>query len=325
MARYLSNFVYEELANTNLASNFHRLESKISCSREIARYHDLFRYLESFPQEIRDAWKLGAYPDSLTEMYERQISLHRLVKREMLRFVKSGNKRPAETDYVKRLLLALVLFDPHQEDVLQALRKDQGTGESTVLCRNSHTELLFLRIPRKINELLVTDPRTIRRKLFNKIERLRIPARQRMNIFGYFKAGISHDDLLPILKRINNVIAKMLITPDTKEKLTNYIGSLIQTIENVPRVYRELFLDQELEAIRQLNGIGAWLRSSVACEERLKTLTRSVSLEFYPTKDYLDLYKGLVSGDCTLENSLAEEHLKTPNYFSIRITVFLSS
>ena len=264
---------------------------------------------------------MGAYPNSLTAMYERQINVRRLVKRELLRFVKGGNKKPVDADRARRLLVALTLFDSSQEDVLQALRKDDhDTGKCSVLCQNAYAELLYVRIPRKMNELLVTAPLTIRRKLFNKIERLALPVRQRMNIFGYFKAGCTHDDLLPGLKKINGVITLLSIPADTKRKLTNYIDSLIQTIENVPLVYHKLFLDKELSVVRRMNKTGSWLKSTATYSEKiLTTFTRSVSLEFYPTKDYLDLYKALASGDCTSDHCYAEEHLKSPDYFTIRI------
>lgn len=41
-------------------------------------------------------------------------------------------------------------------------------------------------------------------------------------------------------------------------------------------------------------------------------------MELYPTKDFLDICKGVVSGDCVTE-VLGENHLRESRYFSIRI------
>jgi hypothetical protein len=47
--------------------------------------------------------------------------------------------------------------------------------------------------------------------------------------------------------------------------------------------------------------------------------TAYADLVFCPGKDYLDLYKAYASKDCTGSDNLAVEHLRTANYFSIRV------
>lgn len=313
------DFVYDKLGKLDLDGNFKSLENKVPWAKEIAGHADIFRYLETFPQETKNAWGVVNYPSLPTRMLDAQIQLRRVAKREILHFVKTGRSKLADLDHVKKLVVAFTLFDLRQEDVLHALRQDRTSGEFTVIYQNALAELLFVRIPRMIKELLVTDPRTIRRKFFAKIDSLALSSRQRMNIFSCFGAGINRDDLLIVLNRISRLISIMSIPVEKKQKIISYIDSLQKTIERVPEVYREWFLDRELQAIHQLNKTGTWMKTMVVyTEEVLESLTKVIHLEFYPTKDYLDLYKGIPSGDCIRE-SLGEEHIRTPNYFSVRI------
>jgi hypothetical protein len=61
------------------------------------------------------------------------------------------------------------------------------------------------------------------------------------------------------------------------------------------------------------------MRSSVSYADKiLQTRTKLAELRFYPTKDYLDLCRGRISGDC-IDAVLSEQQLVKPEFFNIRV------
>jgi len=111
----------------------------------------------------------------------------------------------------------------------------------------------------------------------------------------------------------------MSLSPETKLSLRDYLDSLKSHIEKITQVYREWFLDRDLEIIRKLHLPSHWLKAKFSySKELVTTCTHLATVELYPAKDYLDICKGVVSGDCVNE-ALGENHLRESRYFSVRI------
>jgi hypothetical protein len=120
------------------------------------------------------------------------------------------------------------------------------------------------------------------------------------------------------LVKMRQVSAGMSLTPETKLSLRDYLDSLKSHIEKISQVYRKWFLDRDLEIIKKLHAPSHWLKVKRYADKLVKTCTHLATLELYPTKDFLDICKGVVSGDCVTE-VLGENYLRESRYFSIRI------
>jgi hypothetical protein len=122
--------------------------------------------------------------------------------------------------------------------------------------------------------------------------------------------------------KIMQVSTRTSLSPETKRTLKDYLDALTSHIKKkVSQVYWEWFLDRDLEIIRRLHEQGHWLKAKfIYAKELAKTFTNLATLELFPTKDYLDVCKGTISGDCITE-VLGEDHLREPRYFSIRMFI----
>lgn len=90
----------------------------------------------------------------------------------------------------------------------------------------------------------------------------------------------------------------MSLPPETKRSLVDFLDSLKNHIEKISQVYRGWFLDRDLEIIRKLHVPGHWLKVTRYADRLVKTCTHLATLELCPTKDYMDICKGVISGDC---------------------------
>lgn len=310
---------YEEISDLDLAGNLERIEAKIPWLKDIACHESTFQYIETFPPDVRKALGVERTPPSPSKMLEAHLALRRMIKREILHYVKTGRTKSMDLDYLKRLMTAMTLFDSPQQDILHLLKKGDATGDYMAPYQNVLAEMLFSRLPQTIGNILTSKPLALRQKLFARIVRLDLTARQRMTLYGYCQHVLKPQQLLDALGKMRQVSVRMTLSPETKRSLRDYLDALKNHIEKISQVYREWFLDRDLEIIRKLHEPGHWLKARFSySEELVKTYTRLATMELYPTKDYLDICKGVISGDCVNE-VLGESHLRESRYFSIRI------
>jgi hypothetical protein len=309
---------YEEISDLDLAGNLERIESKIPWLKDMARHESTFQYIETFPPDVRKALGLEVTPPSPTQMLEAYLALRRLIKREILHYVKTGRPKSLDLDYLKRLMTAMTLFDSPQQDILHLL-KTGATGDYIAPYQNVLAEMLFARLPQTMGNLLMANPLALRQKILARIARLGLATRQRMTLYSYCQHVLKPQQLMRTLVKMRQVSARMSLSPETKQSISDYFDSLKSQLKKISQSYRELFLDNDLEIIRQLHEPGHWLKTRFSYSEDLvKTYTRLATMELYPTKDYLDICKGVISGDCVNE-VLGEGHLRESRYFSIRI------
>jgi hypothetical protein len=309
---------YEEISDLDLAGNLERIEAKIPWLRDMARHDSTFQYIETFPPDVRNALAAERTVLSPSQMLEAHFSLRRLIKREIVHYVKTGRTKSVDLDYLKRLVTAMTLFDSPQQDILHLLKTDEATGEYKVPYQNIVAEILFARLPQTMGNLVMANPLDLRQKLFARIARMDLTTRQRMALCGYCQKVSNPQQLTEALGKMKQISVRMSLSPETKLSLRNYLDSLKSHIERVAQVYREWFLDRDLEIIRKLHLPGHWLKVTRYADRLVKTCTRLATLELYPTKDFLDVCKGVISGDC-INEVLGENHLRQPRYFSIRI------
>jgi hypothetical protein len=313
------NIQYKGIAHFDPVDKFPFIHRSISWSKEVAAYGDLFQFLRSLPQQVRDRCLPNPVTDSPTGMYDSIIAIRRLLKQEMLHYIKTHKTNRLTTEHFRRLLVAGTLFNTNNDDVLQALRAQKPGDAEQPLQKNALAELLFVRLPNFIKELFFMDPKAVRRRLFAKIAKLDMSNRQRASLHAYYRTDATAGDIIPILKRMDMVMKNMSLPPETKTAFHDYLSSLQKQIEHAPSLYRILFLGKELIPLQKFHKPGRVMTSSVSYAERIfRTYTVVTKLDLYPTKDFMDFFKGTISGDCTGVR-LAEAHLCTPNFFNIRI------
>ena len=308
---------YRIVANINLVDNYQLIVKSIPWVIDLAKKQSLFQALQEFPDDIQSMVKVNETPATMTALFESVVSTIKMNKHEIFTYVNSKRANKLKGDDLKKLITARAIFEPANGDVLEALRHDAG-GDSGALAQHACAELLFVRIPALLEPMCRVNPRVIRERLFAKIAKLGTTPQQRMALFGYFKADVTADKLIKTMNKVSAIGAKILETQKA-ETLHDYISSLNQKLEFEQKVYEHLFLSPELVRMRKLHVPGRVMKTRYTYYDKIVTARTLVeSLSFYPVKCYLDISKYRSSKDCT-GTGLAEQHLATKNYFSIRI------
>jgi hypothetical protein len=313
------NVLYEEIADLDLAGNQDRIAAKIPWLNDMICHTSTFQYIETFPTDVRKAMGCEHAPATPSDMLEAHIALRRLIKREILHYAKTGRAKSLDLNDLKRLVTAMTLFDSPQQDILHLLKQGEATDAYLTPYQNILAEMLFARLPQTMGNLVMANPLALRQKLLARIARMEITGRQRMTLYGYCQQVLRPQQLMDAMGKMKQVSMRMSLAPETKRSLHDYLDSLKSLVEKISDVYKIWFLDRELEIIRKFHEPGHWLKSRFTYSEDLvQTYAGVVTMEFYPTKDYLDICKGDISGDC-VDGALGEAHLRYPRYFSIRI------
>lgn len=309
---------YFEIANLDLLNNFPTIKNSIPQIEEILTHETIFSLVrDSFP----DLWKRCAKGDPTTQPstgLDTMLALRRTLRKELLTYLAAKKSKILGIDALKTLLVAITLHDSGNEDILEALRSSCNVKEKEVLYQNAIAELLFSRLPISVEQLFRINPGLIRKKLFAKIARLPMTSRQRTNLYGYFKLDTGKEDLVPVLEKMNRIAQRLSVANEVKVTLNDYFNAMIDKIRKGQTVYPDLFLTRELETVKRLYTPKKIMECKVTYRDFiLKSYTHTTKIQFYPVKDYLDLFKGVISHDC-IKSKLGEEHLLTPNYFTIR-------
>jgi len=82
-----------------------------------------------------------------------------------------------------------------------------------------------------------------------------------------------------------------------------------EDIVRIHGLYGKLFLGKELGEMRKLYVPRTMMISPTSKRVVLSSAEKHETLEFYPTKDYLDLFRGRISKDC-VDVSLREKQLR---------------
>ena len=315
-----ANVSYRQVASLSSMGQYPLVEKSMPWIHEIIRHDDIFQFLHTMTPEIRKRCRVNPFPDSPSMMYEAMLAIRRLLRREMIIYVKANKTSCLSLIQLKQVLAALTLFDTNNDDILEALKSGTSEGSDNVLYQNAMVELLFSRMPKTIRGLIHQNPDAVGKKLRAKMTRLNLSARQIINLMGYFKPQMSLKDLFITLDRITGVAGRMDMPPEVKEKLGDYIESIKKNIDRAPFLYRTIFLNKELETCQKLyKPIRVLQRETFFQETIAKTYTRLSTLVFYPTKDYLDVVKGKISNDCSSDMDFGEKQLLSPGFFNIRI------
>jgi hypothetical protein len=185
--------------------------------------------------------------------------------------------------------------------------------------QNAIAELLFYRLPKKIEEFITIDLKTMKQKLSSRIMRLTDNTNIKLALLAPLTISNMSRDLISTLKRISSLSQRIHAPDEIKQKLCSYIGAIISSLTKRRYVYKELFLVKELEGLQKLYTPAKVVGTKVAYSYTIfKKYTIVETLCLYPTKDYLDYCKGIKSRDCTMD-TFAKDHLLTPNFFNIRI------
>ncbi|MDM7987236.1 MAG: hypothetical protein QUS13_07885 [Smithella sp.] len=307
-----------EVAHLPLLDQYPLIRQSIPWMNDIIRHPDLFCFFHTFPLEIRKRFELEHLPATPLPMYSAVMAIRRLIKRELIVYVKAQKTSVLNPAQLKNGLVALTVFDPRNEDILTVLKKEKQDGDNP-LHQNAMAELLFARLPKTIQELLTRNANSMIPKLSLKMSGLNLSSRHIMNLMGYLKPNMTSDDLYKTLNKIDGVAAKMSIPEESRSKLHHYIESMKKNIDRAPAVYRTLFLNPGLETFQKLHRPAKVMEAvATVTEKTVRHYTKAITLDFYPTKDFFDLIKGKFSSDCT-DSRLGEKQLMTPFFFNIRI------
>jgi hypothetical protein len=309
---------FSQLANLPLIAQYPLIMESIPWINDIICHQNLFHFFHSFPLEIRKRSLLEPFPETIVSMYSAAQAIRRLLKRELIVYVKAQKTSTLSLDQLKKGLVALTVFEPSNEDVLLAL-KTEKTGVDIPVHQNAMAEILFVRLPHTIQGLLTRNVNSLAQHLSLKMSHLNLSSRHIMNLMGYVNKKMTSDDLYKALNRIDGVAAKISIPQESKNRLHDYIASMKKNMDRAPLVYRALFLTPELELCQTLYRPTQVMQSAETITERtIRRYTKSATIDFYATKDFFDLIKARFSSDCT-DTYLGERQLMTPCFFNVRI------
>lgn len=309
---------YFEIANLDLINNFPSIKDSIPKIDEILRHETIFSLVrDAFP----DLWKRCAKGDPRTHPstgLESILALRGAIRKELLTYLAAKKSKMLGIDALKTLLVAITLHESGNDDILEALRSSCNVQDKEVLYQNAIAELLFTRLPNSVEQLFRINPGLIRKKLFAKIARLPMTSRQRTNLYGCFKLDTGKEDLVPVLEKMNRIAQRLSMEKEVKVTLNDYFNAMIEKIRKGQTVYPDLFLTRELATVKRLYTPRKIMECKTTYRDFImKSYTHTTKIQFYLVKDYLDLFKGVISHDC-IKSKLGEEHLLTPNYFTIR-------
>lgn len=311
---------YEEIADLDFINHFSTIESRIPWINELADYDGAISYLRCLPESIITIFAKGPFPTEPTKIFEAFTSFRKLLHREVLYYAKARKTRHFDIDQLKKAMVCLTLFEQQNGDVLNGIREGIRHHANRLLYENAVAELLLSRLPGWIDHFIILDPKVIRQKFISRINRLSMSQRQKTNLYGYFRVDAKRENLKYIFRDIISVSQRMNIPDDVKKRIHDYLSSLERTFKTVDRIYSDLFLDKDLLTLKRLHVPRNVMKSRLTyMDSILKAATYKTTLMFYPTKDYLDLYRGLASSDCTVKTVLGQEHLRIPNFFNVRI------
>lgn len=155
--------------------------------------------------------------------------------------------------------------------------------------------------------------------MFAKLDKFGVTAKHKLALIGYFSGIRKLHEIGPVLAKINK-LSRNILSSENSDKFSNYVEAMIRKIEMSQKIYESLFLTSELAEIRKLYQPKEILTSKTSYKETIiKKYAKVESLQFYPTKDYLDIAKGEISKDCTAEGTLGIKQLMAPEFFNIRI------
>jgi len=315
----IHDIAYHQVDNLSIIDHYPLIVNSIPWIHEIACHENLFQFLQLFPVKIQKHCQIEPIPDSPSEMYSAVLAMRRFLRREMLIYLKTKKTTSLSLKQLKQILVALSIFEPNNDDILHALKKDKSNGSDSALHQNAMAELLFARLPNTVRGLMTKDANSLAKKMSSKMTSFNFSSRQIINLMGYVKPHMTFEDLYKALGRIDSVAMRLSIPQESKNKFHSYIESLKRNIEHAPALYRAIFLSRELDICQKLYKPTRVLQCETTLKERIvKRYTLLNTLDFYPTKDYFDFFKGKISNDCT-GNGLSEKHLLTPHFFNIRI------
>ena len=310
---------YRQVNHLSSMDQYPLIEKSMPWIQELIRNKNIFQYLLTFPPEIKQRCRVQSFPDSPSMMYDAMLSLRRFVRVDMIVYIKSGKTSCFSLLQLKQVLVALTVFETDNHDILESLKNSSSEDSDSVLYQNAMAELLFARIPKTIRGLIGRNPADLGKKLRSRMVKLNLTPRQIANLMGYLKTNMSFEDTSRALDRIADVAMRMNIIRQARESLQDYIISIKKNLERVPSLYKVIFLSGELETWQKIYKPTKIMQMESTLEEKITgSFTESSALDFYPTKDYLDLLKSKISHDCT-ENGLGENQLLTPSFFNIRI------
>lgn len=297
--------------------DFALIESVIPWIKDLPSHGNIGDFLRSFPVEVQRLCKVDPPPVTAPQMLQSAWATRKYLRREIVSYAKSKKAKRLDRDQFKKLLVGFSLFDTRNEDLLQTLAA-AAVGVDPPLYQHAVAELLFARLPASIEELVVVNPKAIRRKLLAKIAKLPIRAMQKTNLCGEFPSNISQKELIPALHKIERISRRLNIAEDTKRSFQDYMLSIVDSIDRARGLHGELFIGKEIAEARKLYAPRTTLRAQAPKHVEVVIPIRKETLEFHPTKDYLDLFRGRISKDC-IDAAMSEGQLKVPVFFNIRI------
>ena len=130
-------------------------------------------------------------------------------------------------------------------------------------------------------------------------------------VSGEVSVGRAREDLRRIFENF-----EANVPGEARTRYRSVTQNFLEKIERVNDLIGGLFQARGRETPCGGGG-GLWNPSHEIVVER--ALLDASFLTCYPTKDYLDLWKGEAGGDCTVREDLAARHLAHPRFFNLRV------
>lgn len=298
-------------ANMDFIESFEKVAGQLPDLKRLAKYRNIFRYLQSLPADIR-----GLFYDPSNSL-DTILEFLKFLKKEILLLSRTKRTGNVHLKKLKEMILAYTLFLPENEHLLKIITAGGEDTDSIAAFQNTAADLLFFQSEKAIRQITSVSYKTVKEKLFSKLAKTGLSARQKIFIFNSLSKTKDPDVLID---KTAGLIQKAGLDKEKLKKIKAYILSQKNSLKRIRDLHQELFMTRELQLIKDIlkakkinpAGIKSY-RESV-----IKTITTVSTMSYFPCKDYLDAAKHRTSLDCTSDN-LAVNQLLSPEFFNIRL------
>ncbi|MCR4437965.1 MAG: hypothetical protein QHJ34_02830 [bacterium] len=266
-----------------------------------------------FSDDVRA--KLSAYLDP-HHLLVRVLATH--LRALCKRLIEGGVHDAQRIAALRTLLLAYTAFGLGNEDVLDAVRQGLAEGKESVAFQNVVAELLFCRVPRILYTRLLR-PQVPIETFVRRLEKVDLTVYQRNALTSMVRRAVEPENVARRLGAAERAVRIFRIDEGEKTRLLGMLRNLRIELTRARQLYEQFVLEKDLVPLSKV-----YRPQSYGVRVHFTTQIRSVLyrkdfLDLYPTKDYLDLLKGSISGDCSSGADLARRHLAEPRFFNMRL------
>jgi len=240
------------------------------------------------------------------------------MRRHLLRIVKTGRTTITEND-LRMAIICLVLAMPENHDLGRRLSRIEGEKEKF---EKAFGELIGKRSQRFIDTLAGAKPGDLAYRLCHRVQKLAPAGKVRMGLTQIITAIKSWEDFEEAVeKRVPAWYRRNGIGQEASERVVATLRSGLDDRRAISELWKKLFDGISVEMLDHRLGESLRLQRIVTeTGRRLETVDETIEgMTLVPSKDWLEMMKGMISSDCTDEPANAWKHLGVTEFFNLRV------